>query len=98
MQKYFREIEIITTACECTKIFLRIIMTLDKVTQGQTATIVRINGDGAIHQRLLDMGITKGTEVYIERYAPLKDPIHITVKGYSLALRIAEAKMIEVTA
>lgn len=72
-------------------------MTLDQLTQGQTAVIARINGDGAIHQRLLDMGITKGTEVFIERYAPLKDPMNITVKGYSLALRVAEAKMIEVT-
>lgn len=71
-------------------------MNLADVKEGNEAKILRINGDGAIRQRLLDMGITRGTSVRIERYAPLLDPIHIKVKGYSLALRVSEARMIDI--
>lgn len=71
-------------------------MTLADCKEGESATITSIVGTGAIRQRLLDMGITKGTLIRVERHAPLRDPLHIKVKGYSLALRMAEAKMIEV--
>ncbi len=71
-------------------------MTLTDVLEGVTVKIIKNRGDGAIKQRLLDMGISRGVEVKVERYAPLKDPIQITVKGYSLALRVSEGKMIDV--
>ncbi len=71
-------------------------MTLADCKEGDTVTITSIVGTGAIKQRLLDMGITKGTPIRVERHAPLRDPLHIKVKGYSLALRKTEAKMIEV--
>jgi len=70
--------------------------TLADVPEGTTAEISRITGSSAIKQRLMDMGIVRGTKIRVERYAPLKDPIHITVKGYSLAIRVAEGQMIEV--
>lgn len=71
-------------------------MTLADTKQGVTVTVTKVNGTGTIKQRLLDMGIMKGATIKVERYAPLKDPIQVTVKGYSLAIRIAEGKMIEV--
>lgn len=71
-------------------------MTLADMQEGHKAKVVRIHGNKAIKQRLMDMGITSGAELKIERYAPLYDPIHIKVKGYSLALRIDEGRMIEV--
>jgi len=70
--------------------------TLADLRKGETTTVTKITGTSAIKQRLMDMGIVRGAEIRIERYAPLKDPIHINVKGYSLALRVAEGKMIEV--
>jgi len=70
--------------------------TLADLKEGETATVSRVKGESAIKQRLMDMGIMRGSEIMIERYAPLKDPIHIRVKGYSLAIRVAEGKMIEV--
>ncbi len=72
------------------------VRTLADIKEGESVKVVRIQGNSAIKQRLLDMGITRDTEIAVERYAPLKDPLHITVKGYSLAIRVAEAKMIEV--
>jgi ferrous iron transport protein A len=71
-------------------------MTLADVEEGSSAVVVKIKGDSAIKRRLMDMGITRGTKVKVERYAPLYDPIAIKVKGYSLALRVAEGQMIEV--
>lgn len=71
-------------------------MTLADSKEGQTLKIKKINGSGAIKQRLLDMGVGRGAELKVERYAPLKDPIQITVRGYSLALRVSEGRMIEV--
>ena len=71
-------------------------MTLADAKQGEIVTVTKVNGDGTIKQRLLDMGIMKGSVIKIERYAPLKDPIQISVKGYSLAIRVSEGKMIEV--
>jgi Fe2+ transport system protein FeoA len=71
-------------------------MFLSDVKQGQTAEILRIGGDGALRRRILEMGILKGTTVYIEKYAPLKDPMEIIVKGYHVSLRVKEAGQIEV--
>ncbi len=71
-------------------------MTLADVEEGSNAVVVRIKGDSAIKRRLMDMGITRGAVIKVERYAPLYDPIAIKVKGYSLALRVAEGQMIEV--
>lgn len=71
-------------------------MTLAEAQEGQSVEVVRIHGGGAIKQRLLDMGITRKSILTVQRYAPLKDPIQIEVKEYSLALRVAEGKLIEV--
>ena len=72
--------------------------TLFDLVSGDTARIVRIRAEGAsdLRQRLLDMGVIKGTELYVERHAPLGDPVEVTIKQYHLALRMTEAKQIEV--
>lgn len=62
---------------------------------GQTVKVSRLNGDGAVKRRIMDMGITKGTEIYVRKVAPLGDPIEITVRGYELTLRKADADLIE---
>lgn len=64
--------------------------------EGQTATVKRIGGSGALRRRILEMGIVKGTDVYVEKYAPLKDPLELIVKGYHVSLRVKEAAGIEV--
>lgn len=74
----------------------RMSTTLHQLQEGQRARITKIGGGGPIRQRLLDMGITRGTEIRVERRAPLGDPIEITVKGYYLAIREDEAQHIEV--
>jgi ferrous iron transport protein A len=71
-------------------------MTLADAKKGEKVKVVRVKSGGSIRQRMLDMGIIKGAEINITRYAPLCDPIHIKVKGYSLALRVSEGSMIEV--
>ena len=71
-------------------------MTLADVSEGECVRIVRVSGDGAIKQRMMDMGLTSGSEIRVERYAPLYDPIHIKIKGFSLALRVEEGRHIEV--
>ena len=63
---------------------------------GQTVKVTRLNGDGPVKRRIMDMGITKGVEVYVRKVAPLGDPVEITVRGYELSLRKADAEMIEV--
>ena len=63
---------------------------------GETVRVVKIHGEGAIKRRIMDMGLTKGVEVYIRKVAPLGDPIEVTVRGYELSLRKAEAEQIEV--
>lgn len=63
---------------------------------GQTVTVVKLHGEGAIKRRIMDMGITKGTEVYVRKVAPLGDPIEVTVRGYELTIRKADAEQIEV--
>ena len=71
-------------------------MTLKDVKVGQKVTVHKITGVGAIKRRIMDMGITKGTEVFVRKVAPLGDPIEVTVRGYELSLRKADAEMIEV--
>ncbi|MBE6382243.1 MAG: ferrous iron transport protein A [Lentisphaerae bacterium] len=71
-------------------------MTLNELEIGKTAKIVRLNGEGAVKRRIMDMGLTKGTEVTVRKIAPLGDPIEITVRGYELSLRKDEAGKIEV--
>ena len=71
-------------------------MTLNELEIGKTAKIVRLNGEGAVKRRIMDMGLTKGTEVTVRKVAPLGDPIEITVRGYELSLRKDEAVKIEV--
>lgn len=70
--------------------------TLKDVGIGQTATIKRLYGEGALKRRIMDMGLTKGTEVYVRKVAPLGDPMELTVRGYELSVRKADAEMIEV--
>ncbi len=70
--------------------------TLKEVQVGQTATVVKLHGEGAVKRRIMDMGLTKGTQVYIRKVAPLGDPVEITVRGYELSLRKADAERIEV--
>ena len=69
---------------------------LRTVPVGSTAKVVKIHGEGAVKRRIMDMGITKGVEVYVRKVAPLGDPIEITVRGYELSLRKADAESIEV--
>ena len=71
-------------------------MTLKSVPVGKSARVVKIHGEGAIKRRLMDMGLTRGTEVFVRKLAPLGDPIEITLRGYELSLRKADADMIEV--
>ena len=63
---------------------------------GSTVTVKKLSGEGAVKRRIMDMGITKGTEIYVRKVAPLGDPIEVTVRGYELSLRKADAEMIEV--
>ena len=70
--------------------------TLRQAKIGDTVTVVKLHGEGAVKRRIMDMGLTKGTEVYVRKVAPLGDPIEITVRDYELSLRKADAEMIEV--
>ena len=70
--------------------------TLRDVACGQTATVKRLYGDGAVKRRIMDMGITKGTDIYVRKVAPLGDPIEVTVRGDELSIRKSEAEKIEV--
>ena len=69
--------------------------TLREAKCGQTVKVVKIHGEGALKRRIMDMGITKNVEIYIRKVAPLGDPIEVTVRGYELSLRKADAEMIE---
>ena len=71
-------------------------MTLKEVAFVQTVKVAKLNGEGPVKRRIMDMGITKGVEVYVRKVAPLGDPIEVTVRGYELSLRKADAAMIEV--
>ncbi len=71
-------------------------MNLKEVKVGDTVRVVKLTGQGATKRRIMDMGITKGVEVYVRKVAPLGDPIEVTIRGYELSLRKADAAMIEV--
>lgn len=71
-------------------------MTLKDVKVGQTVSVVRLEGKGAVKRRIMDMGITRGTELYIRKVAPLGDPVELSLRGYELSVRKADAEMIEV--
>ena len=70
--------------------------TLRDVKIGETARVVKLHGEGAVRRRIMDMGITKGAEIYVRKAAPLGDPIEVHVRSYELSLRKADAEMIEV--
>ena len=70
--------------------------TLKQSKIGDTVRVVKLHGDGAVKRRIMDMGITKGVEVHIRKVAPLGDPVEVTVRGYELSIRKADAEMIEV--
>jgi len=70
--------------------------TLKEIKVGQTAEVVKLHGEGPVRRRIMDMGITKGVEIYVRKMAPLGDPIEINVRGYELSLRKADAEMVEV--
>ena len=69
--------------------------TLKDIPVGSTAVVVKIHGEGALRRRIMDRGITKGTEIYVRKVAPLGDPVEITVRGYELSLRKADAEILE---
>lgn len=70
--------------------------TLRTAAIGETVKVVRLHGEGAVKRRIMDMGLTKGVDIYIRKVAPLGDPVEITVRGYELSLRKADAEMVEV--
>ncbi len=70
--------------------------TLRDVAIGDSAKVVKLHGEGAVRRRIMDMGITRGVEVHVRKVAPLGDPVEITVRGYELSIRKADAEMIEV--
>ena len=70
--------------------------TIKDAKTGDKVKVVKLHGEGAVKRRIMDMGITRNTEVYIRKFAPLGDPIEITVRGYELSLRKADAEMIEI--
>ncbi|MBQ6518585.1 MAG: ferrous iron transport protein A [Anaerolineaceae bacterium] len=63
---------------------------------GETVKVVKLHGQGAVKRRIMDMGITRGTEIYVRKVAPLGDPVEVTVRGYELSLRKADAEMVEI--
>lgn len=70
--------------------------TLKDVKKGQSAVVVKVHSEGAIRRRIMDMGITKGVEIYVRKFAPLGDPMELFIRGYELSLRKDDAQMIEV--
>ena len=72
--------------------------TLRNAKVGQTVKVVKLHSEGAVKRRLMDMGLTRGTEVYIRKVAPLGDPVEVTVRNYELSIRKADAEMIEIEA
>ena len=71
-------------------------MTLREVKVGDKCTVARLHGEGAVKRRIMDMGLTKGVEVYVRKVAPLGDPMELNVRGYELSIRKADAEMVEV--
>ena len=70
--------------------------TLRQAKIGETVTVVKLHGEGAVKRRIMDMGLTRGVEIYVRKVAPLGDPVEITVRGYELSIREADADMIEI--
>ena len=70
--------------------------TLKDVKVGQTATVAKLHGEGPVRRRIMDMGITKGVEIYVRKVAPLCDPMELNLRGYELSLRKADAEMVEI--
>lgn len=70
--------------------------TLKQAKIGETVKVVKLHGEGAVKRRIMDMGITRGVEIYVRKVAPLGDPVEVTVRGYELSLRKADAEMIEI--
>ncbi len=70
--------------------------TLKQAKVGETVKVVKLNGEGAVKRRIMDMGITKGVEIYVRKVAPLGDPVEVTVRGYELSLRKNDAEMVEI--
>lgn len=70
--------------------------TLKTARVGDTVTVKKVHGEGAVRRRIMDMGITKGVEIYVRKVAPLGDPLELTVRGYELSIRKADAEMIEI--
>lgn len=70
--------------------------TLRQARIGDTVTVVKLHGEGVVKRRIMDMGLTKGTQVHVRKVAPLGDPVEVTVRGYELSIRKADAEMIEV--
>ncbi len=71
-------------------------MNLSEMQKGQTGTVVKVGGNDRLRRRIFEMGILKGTDIYVEKYAPLRDPLELIVKGYHISLRIEEASTIQV--
>ena len=71
-------------------------MTLREVTPGSTVKVTKLTGEGPVKRRIMDMGITKGVDIFVRKVAPLGDPVEVTIRGYELSLRKADAEMIEV--
>ena len=71
-------------------------MLLSEMREGQAGTVVRVGGNGILRRRILEMGILKGADLYVEKYAPLRDPLELIVKGYHISLRVKEAAQIAV--
>lgn len=71
-------------------------MTLREMTPGSTVKVTKLTGEGPVKRRIMDMGITKGVDIFVRKVAPLGDPVEVTVRGYELSLRKADAEMIEV--
>ena len=69
--------------------------TLGNAAIGQTVSVVKLHGEGAVKRRIMDMGITKGTQIYVRRVAPLGDPVEVSVRGYELSLRKEDAQLVE---
>ena len=70
--------------------------TLRQTAVGETVTVIRLHGEGPVKRRIMDMGITKGVQIFVRKVAPLGDPVEITVRGYELSVRRADAEMVEV--
>lgn len=73
-------------------------MTLKEVKPGTNVKVVKLSGEGAVKRRIMDMGLTKGVEVFVRKVAPLGDPVEVTVRGYELSVRKADAELVEVEA